>query len=50
MIEDDGWITLHPKLKDGLSDKVSAELHRAYDEITKEPIPEDMTRLLDDLG
>jgi hypothetical protein len=47
-IEDDGWITVHPKLP-RIADKITDQLHRAYDDATKEPIPEDMKRLLDDL-
>jgi hypothetical protein len=33
-IENDGWITVHPKLPQ-ISDKVSDQLHRAFDDITK---------------
>jgi hypothetical protein len=47
-IENDGWITVHPKLPQ-ISDKVSDQLHRAFDDATKEPIPEHLKKLLDDL-
>jgi hypothetical protein len=48
MIEDDGWITLYPKLPK-LADKVSDQLHRAYDDTLNEEIPEHLKKLLDDL-
>jgi hypothetical protein len=45
MIEDDGWITIYPKLPE----PIERELHAAYDSILDEEIPEDLKRLLDDL-
>jgi hypothetical protein len=32
--------------KDGIAEKVSRDLHRLFDPILKEPIPERFTRLL----
>lgn len=33
-------------VKDGIADKVSRELHRAYDHIVKEPVPQRFKDLL----
>lgn len=35
--------------KDGIADKVSRWLRNTYDDVTKERVPDDLTRLLDRL-
>ena len=36
--------------KDGIADKVSRDLHRLFDPILKEKVPDHLTRLLDQLN
>jgi hypothetical protein len=36
--------------KDGIAEKVSKELHRAWDGVLKEPVPDDIQRLLEALA
>jgi hypothetical protein len=35
--------------KDGIHDKISRDLHRAYDHVLEEPVPEELDRLLAEL-
>jgi hypothetical protein len=36
--------------KDGIRDKLSRELHRAYDRVLHERIPDDIRKLVERLG